>query len=61
VKVIGAMFAYCLLLSGETVEQTDSNCLLSMLAFETASEWVWHSGLNVAIPMVSLFLCLTKL
>jgi len=31
------LFAYCLRLSGEGFEKTDSNCLLSMLVFDTES------------------------
>ena len=52
-------FAKCLKLSGEGLEKRDSNCLLSMLAFDTGSEWI--PEVNGAIPMFSVFLCLTKL
>ena len=33
-----ALFADCLRLSGKGFEETDSYCLLSMLAFDTGSE-----------------------
>ena len=48
------LFANCLRLSGEGFEKTDSNCLLSMLAFDTGSEWVWPSEFRGAIPMFSV-------
>jgi len=50
-------FANCLSLRGVGLEKTDSNCLLSMLAVDTKSEWVWPSDVNGAISMFSVFLC----
>ena len=55
------LFANCLRLSGECFEKTDSNLSLCMLAFGTGSEWVWPLEFRGAIPMFSVFLCLTKL
>jgi len=44
------LFAHCLRLSGEGFEKTDSNCLLSMLAFATGSGWVWQKiAVKIAI------------
>jgi len=51
------LFANCLRLSVEVFETTDSNCLLSMLAFDTGSKWVWPSEFSGAISMFSVFFC----
>jgi len=56
-----ALFDRSLRLSGKGFEKTDANCLLSMLAFDAGSEWVWPSEFIIGtLSMFSVFFVFNK-